>query len=129
NHWWNVPFHLTGNGITTRPGGPLGDGTVFTVADVPRSRAFYADVLGGEVVLAENPCTVRLANSWIIMNPGGGPTPDKPGITLSPPADISSASCFLNIRVADIEAVHRDWSAKGAQFITGPVDRKAEIRC
>ncbi|WP_420169369.1 DUF5996 family protein [Streptomyces violaceoruber] len=31
NHWWNVPFHLTGAGITTRPSGPLGDGTVFTV--------------------------------------------------------------------------------------------------
>ncbi|CAM5548521.1 hypothetical protein STENM327S_04035 [Streptomyces tendae] len=26
-----------------------------TVADVPRSRAFYSEVLGGEVVLAENP--------------------------------------------------------------------------
>ncbi|MDW4913647.1 VOC family protein [Streptomyces californicus] len=100
-----------------------------SVADVPRSRAFYTDILGGEVVLAENPCTVRLANSWIIMNPGGGPTPDKPGITLRPPDDVTSASCFLNIRVADIEAVHRDWSAKGAQFITGPIDRKAEIRC
>jgi hypothetical protein len=22
NHWWNVPFHLTGRGITTRPMGP-----------------------------------------------------------------------------------------------------------
>ncbi|MFF2728875.1 DUF5996 family protein [Streptomyces sp. NPDC058008] len=31
NHWWNVPFHLTGEGITTRPSGPLADGTVFTV--------------------------------------------------------------------------------------------------
>lgn len=31
NHWWNVPFHLTGSGITTRPSGPLADGTVFTV--------------------------------------------------------------------------------------------------
>ncbi|WP_435296752.1 DUF5996 family protein [Streptomyces sp. YPW6] len=31
NHWWNVPFHLTGNGITTRPCGPVGDGIVFTV--------------------------------------------------------------------------------------------------
>ncbi|MGW9448553.1 DUF5996 family protein [Streptomyces sp. NPDC055632] len=31
NHWWNVPFHLTGSGITTRPTGPLADGTVFTV--------------------------------------------------------------------------------------------------
>jgi len=31
NHWWNVPFHITGRGITTRPMG-LSDGNpVFTV--------------------------------------------------------------------------------------------------
>ncbi|MBO0894130.1 MAG: hypothetical protein J2O39_07110, partial [Acidimicrobiales bacterium] len=58
-----------------------------TVRDVARSRAFYADVLGGEVVLEENPCIVKLANGWIIMNPGGGPTPDKPDVTLEPPGD------------------------------------------
>jgi hypothetical protein len=23
NHWWNVPFHLTGRGITTRPMGQV----------------------------------------------------------------------------------------------------------
>ena len=51
-----------------------------TVRRVARSREFYSDVLGGEVVLAENPCIVKLSNSWLIMNPGGGPTPDKPGI-------------------------------------------------
>ncbi|MFF8902359.1 VOC family protein [Streptomyces lydicus] len=100
-----------------------------TVADVARSRAFYADVLGGEVVLAENPCIVKLANGWIIMNPGGGPTPDKPDITLRPPTDPNTASSFLNIRVADIEECHRQWSAKGAEFLTPPLDRKAELRC
>src|SRR4030095_1531390 len=42
------------------------------VRDVARSRAFYADVLGGQVVVEENPCIAKLANSWIIMNPGGG---------------------------------------------------------
>lgn len=31
NHWWNVPFHLTGSGITTRPTGPVGSGESFTV--------------------------------------------------------------------------------------------------
>ncbi|WP_329133580.1 DUF5996 family protein [Streptomyces sp. NBC_01476] len=31
NHWWNVPFHLTGQGITTRPMGPLADGDAFCV--------------------------------------------------------------------------------------------------
>ncbi|MFB7084363.1 VOC family protein [Streptomyces sp. NPDC056296] len=100
-----------------------------TVADVPRSRAFYSDVLGGEVVLAENPCIVKLANSWLIMNPGGGPTPDKPDVTLRPPADPGTATSFLNIRVADIERCYREWSALGAEFLTEPIDRKAELRC
>lgn len=100
-----------------------------TVADVPRSRAFYSDVLGGQVVLEQNPCIVKLANSWIIMNPGGGPTDDKPAIALRPPEGTGTASSFLNIRVADIHAVVADWTAKGAEFLTPPIDRKAELRC
>ncbi|WP_328876952.1 VOC family protein [Streptomyces sp. NBC_00299] len=100
-----------------------------TVTDVARSRAFYTDVLGGEVVLEENPCTIKLANGWIIMNPGGGPTPDKPDVTLHPPTDPTRVSSFLNLRVADIETCHREWSAKGAEFLTPPIDRKAELRC
>ncbi|MGP8297314.1 DUF5996 family protein [Streptomyces inhibens] len=31
NHWWNVPFHLTGRGITTRPMGLVDGNPVFTV--------------------------------------------------------------------------------------------------
>jgi catechol 2,3-dioxygenase-like lactoylglutathione lyase family enzyme len=100
-----------------------------TVRDVPRSRAFYAEILGGEVVLEENPCIVRVANSWIIMNPGGGPTPDKPDVTLEPPTDSERVSSFMNIRVADIRAAYDDWRAKGAEFLTEPIDREAELRC
>ena len=48
-----------------------------TVRSVARSRAFYSEVLGGQVVLEENPCMIKLSNSWLIMNPGGGPTPDS----------------------------------------------------
>jgi catechol 2,3-dioxygenase-like lactoylglutathione lyase family enzyme len=100
-----------------------------TVRDVARSRSFYADVLGGTVVLDENPCIVKLANGWIIMNPGGGPTPDKPDVTLRPPEEPNTTSSFLNIRVADIDECYRQWSAKGAEFLTPPIDRKAELRC
>jgi len=100
-----------------------------TVRDVARSRAFYADILGGDVVLKENPCIVKVANSWIIMNPGGGPTPDKPGITLEPPVASDMVSSFMNVRVADIHAAYEQWSAQGAQFLTEPLDRKAELRC
>lgn len=100
-----------------------------TVRDVASSRAFYADVLGGEVVLEENPCIVKLANSWVIMNPGGGPTPDKPDVSLKPPAEQDTVSSFMNIRVADIYAAYDEWGAKGADFLTEPIDRKAELRC
>ncbi|PBC82254.1 hypothetical protein SAMN05428945_3173 [Streptomyces sp. 2224.1] len=31
NHWWNVPFHLTGRGITSRPMGQVDGNPVFTV--------------------------------------------------------------------------------------------------
>lgn len=100
-----------------------------TVRDVVRSRDFYADILGGQVVLAENPAIVKVANSWIIMNPGGEPTPDKPDIMLAPPTAGEVVSSFLNVRVADIAAFYADATAKGAQFLTEPLDRKAELRC
>ena len=100
-----------------------------TVRDVAVSRRFYADVFGGKVVLEENPAIVQVANSWIIMNPGGGPTPDKPDIGLAPPGSGDAVSSFLNVRVADIAAFYAHATTKGAKFLTEPLDRKAEIRC
>jgi catechol 2,3-dioxygenase-like lactoylglutathione lyase family enzyme len=100
-----------------------------TVRDVAVSREFYANVLGGTVVLQENPAIVQVANTWIIMNPGGGPTPDKPDVILRPPEPGDPVSTFLNVRVADIEAFYAAATAQGAEFLTEPLDRKAEIRC
>ena len=99
------------------------------VRDVARSRAFYSEILGGKVVMDENPCMVRLSNSWLIMNPGGGPTPDKPGITIVDHEPGATVSSFLNLRVADIQECYERWSAQGAEFLTPPIDRGAEIRC
>jgi hypothetical protein len=31
NHWWNVPFHLTGRGITSRPMGLIDGNPIFTI--------------------------------------------------------------------------------------------------
>lgn len=104
--------------------------THFIVSDdVDRSRRFYTDVLGGETVREGEPTIVQLANSWIIVNVGGGPTEDKPNVTLEVPPDPNRTSSFLNIRVADIQSVFLDWSARGAEFLTPPQDRGAEIRC
>jgi catechol 2,3-dioxygenase-like lactoylglutathione lyase family enzyme len=99
------------------------------VSDVERSRRFYSEVLGGEVVMAGEPSIVALANSWIIINVGGGPTDDKPTVTLEPPQDPNRTSAFMNIRVADIEALYQEWSARGAEFLTPPQQRATEIRC
>src|SRR5215469_12355589 len=44
----------------------------------------------------------QLANTWIILNSGGGPTPDKPEVLLETPADLNRVNSFLNLRVADI---------------------------
>jgi len=62
----------------------------------------------------------------VIINVGGAPTEDKPTVTLEAPANPDRMSSFLNIRVADIEAVHADWSRRGGEFLTPP--RTAERR-
>jgi catechol 2,3-dioxygenase-like lactoylglutathione lyase family enzyme len=96
--------------------------------DIARSRDVYANVLGGEVVLDSGPTIVALANGWIIINTGGPPTDDKPTVTLTAP-DPDTTSSFLNIRVANIQEVYEDWTSKGAQFLSPPIDRGAELRC
>jgi hypothetical protein len=79
-----------------------------TVADIDRSADFY---------------------TWLIVNVGGGPTPDKPLVTLSVPADPDKVSSFLNIRVADIHACYQLWKSRGAEFLTEPIAKYGEIRC
>src|ERR1700681_311934 len=96
--------------------------------DVERSRRFYTEVLGGEAVLEGEPSIVALANGWVTISVGGGPTDDKPTVTLVPPSDPDHASSFLNTRVADIGTVYGLWCARAADFLTRPLNRGREIR-
>ena len=98
------------------------------VADQDRSREFYQSLLGGKVLQEHDPVIMKVANSWLILNVGGGPTDDKPTVTLTTPADPTRTSAFLNIRVANIAKVYEEWSAKGAEFLTEPKDHVREIR-
>jgi catechol 2,3-dioxygenase-like lactoylglutathione lyase family enzyme len=98
--------------------------------DVERSRRFYTEVLGGRLVFSHGELRyVALANSFVIINIGGGPTDDKPTVVLETPPDPDRVSSFLNIRVADIHAVYAEWSDRGAQFLTPPIQHEFEIRC
>jgi hypothetical protein len=48
-------------------------------------RRWYEQVLGAKTVLEQDPMIMKVANSWIILNVGGGPTEDKPDVTLETP--------------------------------------------
>ena len=97
--------------------------------DVERSVRFYTEVLGGTTIRSGEPSYVALANSWIIINVGGGPTDDKPTVTLEAPPDLDRTSAFLNIRVSDIQAAYAEWTARGAEFLTPPKVHQTEMRC
>src|SRR5216683_1384132 len=98
------------------------------VSDQDRSRDFYQSLFDGQVLLKRDPVIMKVANSWLILNVGGGPTDDKPTVTLTTPPDPDRTSAFLNVRVADIQKVYAEWSAKGAEFLTEPKDHGREIR-
>ena len=103
------------------------------VADIERSSRFYEKVFGARILSRGYskgaPGYMQLANMWLIVNVGGGPTPDKPTVTLSVPPDPDSVSSFLNIRVADIQACYELWRSRGAEFITEPKPKYGETRC
>ena len=104
-----------------------------TVTDIERSVRFYQTVFGGKVLRKslkgpDDPAYVQIANTWLIFNPGGGPTPDKPGVTLKTP-DPNVINSFMNLRVADIVACYDLWRSRGATFLTEPKEKYGETRC
>jgi lactoylglutathione lyase len=100
-----------------------------TVANVKRSADFYLHIFGGKLIRSGEPTIIQIANSWIVLNVDGGPTDDKPSITLHTPQTPNEFSSFLNIRVADIRRSYNEWQRRGAEFITEPKDHGLEIRC
>jgi len=104
-----------------------------TVADIDRSLRFYETVFGGRALSEGDskgaPGYIQIANTWLLVNVGGGPTPDKPTVTLSVLADPDKISSFMNIRVADIQACYNLWKSRGAEFITEPIPKYGETRC
>src|SRR6476659_7751801 len=87
-----------------------------TVADIDRSARFYERVFDGRILSKGDsqgaPAYIQIANTWLLVNVGGGPTPDKPSVTLSVP-DPNHLNSFMNIRVADIRACYESWKSRG----------------
>ena len=104
-----------------------------TVADMDRSARFYEKVFDGRILSKGDSKGasghIQIANTWLIINVGGGPTPDKPTVTLSTLADPDKINSFMNIRVADIHTCYELWKSRGAEFVTEPIPKYGEIRC
>jgi putative intracellular protease/amidase/catechol 2,3-dioxygenase-like lactoylglutathione lyase family enzyme len=102
-----------------------------TVTDIDRSLNYYEKIFGARILSRGDgnaPGYLQLANIWMILNVGGGPTPDKPTVALSVP-DPNHINSFMNFRVADIQACYELWKSRGAEFITEPKDKYGETRC
>ncbi len=81
---------------------------IFALSPTSTDLRFYETVFGGRALSRGDskgaPGYTQIANMWLLVNVGGGPTPDKPSVTLSVLAGPDKISSFMNIRVADIQA-------------------------
>jgi hypothetical protein len=87
------------------------------VKDQEKSEDFYIRILGGKLIKPADPCYIKVENTWIILNCGGGPTPDKPEVVLETPPDLDRVSSSLNLRVAGIRACYKEWATKERSFL------------
>ena len=104
---------------------------LLVVEDIARSRTFYTDVLGARLFreYGGTSAVLEFQGNWLLLVTGGGPTEDKPNVTFAPPADPGRVSHQLTLRVPECHAAYDVLRARGAEFLTPPVDRGGEIRC
>jgi catechol 2,3-dioxygenase-like lactoylglutathione lyase family enzyme len=101
------------------------------VADLDRSRAWYTDVLGAELhrEYCGDSSVLSFTGTWLLLVTGGEPTADKPGVTLAPPTKQDRLDHLFTIRVPDCRDAYEVLTARGARFLTPPVQHGAETRC
>ncbi|GAC1407622.1 MAG: VOC family protein [Ktedonobacteraceae bacterium] len=104
---------------------------LLVVSDIDRSRHFYRDILGATVYreYSGTSCVLNFQGSWLLLVTGGGPTEDKPTVTFAQLKDPDTVSHEMTIRVPDCHRAYEILKARGAIFLTPPLDRGEEIRC
>jgi len=103
---------------------------LFVVSDMEKSRTFYRDVLGATIYreYGGSSCVLQFQGAWLLLVTGAGPTKDKPTVTFEPPSDPDRVSAELTLRVPDCRGAYETLRARGAQFLTPPVEYEWEVR-
>ncbi len=103
---------------------------ILVVRDLERSRHWYTEVLGARLYREYGGTSAVLSfnAAWLLLVTGGGPTPDKPSVSLAPPADPDRLDHLFTIRVPDCRANYALLRERGAEFLTPPVTSGPETR-
>ena len=103
---------------------------LLVVRDIEVARDWYVDVLGAtlEGEYGGTSLVLKIVGSWLLVVTGGGPTEDKPTVTFSAPTDTDRVSHEMTIRVPDCHGAYETLRARGAEFLTAPVEYDWEIR-
>ena len=92
------------------------------VEDVEAAKAFYVDVLGTEVIFADDDsAVVQLSNLMInLLQVDNAPTLVEP---MRIGGAGAGARALYTIKVDDADAAFEELTARGATFLNGPIDR------
>ena len=102
---------------------------MLVVRDTAKSRRFYEDVVGSEIEREYGTSVViRFFGTWLLLVGAGEPTPDKPSVVFAPPPDPDAISHAITIRVPDCRGAYETLRARGAEFLTPPVESDSEVR-
>lgn len=92
---------------------------ILYVRDMDKSRAFYTEILGMEVVEALSSPT------FVTLRPAGGAMiglQDKTAAKFPPGKETQSGSVELSFEVDDVDAIWKHWKDNGVELVSDPTD-------
>jgi catechol 2,3-dioxygenase-like lactoylglutathione lyase family enzyme len=103
---------------------------LLVVSEAEVSRRWYETVLGATLHRAYGGTSVvmKLQGQWLLLVTGGEPTADKPTVTFAAPPNPDTVSSEMIFGVPDCRAAYEVLLARGASFLSPPVEYDWEVR-
>ncbi len=98
-------------------------GCILAVGDVARSVAFYTEHLGFAVgALYDDPPYATLTRDGVRLSLAeeGHSAPDRPGIAMAVPPDVTRLPVVVVLEVDDARGLHATLAAEGVRFLAEP---------